>query len=99
MATEYNPGYGNRGFTDVRTIAEAKELMNQLGIPYEVAVQQYYGCHRDYFGRERKDEGIHIYFMDKDCTRDYGYYTPLMNSVIVNGEPREWGIYPTLVEV
>ena len=98
MATEFNAGYGNKGFSDVRSLGEAEDVLNSLNVPYEVCIRQDLSA-RNFSGLERYQEGVHIYFMNDAKTVDFGYYTPLMNSLIINGKPRKWGMWKNLTQL
>lgn len=87
------------GFSNVRTLGEAKAKLDELKVPYINAVQNklYEGRCR-FTGKDRYSDGIHIYFIDL-YGRELAYYTPITKTMMIFAKPRVVGIPQNLVSV
>ena len=68
------------GYSEVRTLGEAVEKLNELKIPFVNAVEIKY---------KPTENGVHVYFIDM-YGNELAYYTPIMNSLMVRGKPIFW---------
>ena len=87
------------GYSEVRTLGEAVEKLNELKIPFVNAVQNklYEGRSR-HTGQSQYSDGIHIYFIDM-YGNELAYYTPITKSLMVFSKPRVVGIDQNLVNI
>jgi len=93
----FDTGSQDKGFNNVKTLGEAKEIFAKHTAPYVDIVQNRFTKQRRW-GQEGYDLGIHQYFIDKDGD-ELGYYTPIMQTVMIFAVPRKVGIKQDLISV
>ena len=98
---KFDTGSKDKGFSNVKTLGEAAdivmdyELFNKIQHPHIAIVQNKFEGRRIY-GQRKVDFGVHHYFID--CFgREMGYYTPLMDSLMIFDTPRKVGIKQDLI--
>lgn len=93
----FDTGSKDLGFNNVKTLGEAKEIFAKHAAPYVDIVQNRFAKQRRW-GLEGYDLGVHQYFIDKDGD-ELGYYTPIMESVMIFAVPRKVGIKQDLISI
>lgn len=99
---KFDTGSKDLGFSNVKTLGEAAdivmdyELYNKIQHPHIAIVQNRFEGRKTLYSEARKEYGIHHYFID--CFgREIGYYTPLMDSLMIFATPRKVGIKQDLI--
>lgn len=86
----FDTGSTDKGFTNVRTLGEAKDILRKLEIPFVDIVQNKFKDRR-FYGGYNETLGIHMYFLIANGD-EVAYYTPCMESLLIFGIPRKVGI-------
>ena len=93
---KFNTNSKDLGFSNVKTLGEAAdivmdyELFNKVQHPHIAIVRNKFEG-RKIYGQPNTSFGIHEYFID--CFgREIGYYTPIMESLMIFATPRKVGI-------
>lgn len=95
--TEFDTGSKDKGFNEVKTLGEAKDIFFKQEISYVDIVQNKFKDKR-FFGGYKDTLGVHQYFIDADGD-ELGYYTPCMESLIIFATPRKVGIEQEVISV
>lgn len=95
--TEFDTGSKDKGFSEVKTLGEARDIFFKQGISYVDIVQNRFARQRRW-GQEGYDLGVHQYFVDENGD-ELGYYTPVMESLMIFATPRKVGIEQDLISV
>jgi hypothetical protein len=99
---KFDTGSKDLGFSGVRTLGEAAdivmdyELYNKIQHPHIAIVQNKFERRKSYYSSQKFDFGIHHYFIDR-FGREIGYYTPIMDTLMIFATPRKVGIKQNLI--
>lgn len=95
---DLDTGSQDKGFNEVETLGEAKEIFAKHAPPYIDIVQNRFAKQRRWGLEGGYDLGVHQYFIDKDGD-ELGYYTPIMQTIMIFAIPRKVGIKQDLISV
>ena len=98
---KFDTGSKDKGFSNVKTLGEAAdivmdyELFEKIQHPHIAIVQNKFEGRKSPWSRGN-EFGIHHYFID--CFgREIGYYTPIMDTLMIFATPRKVGIKQDLI--